>query len=567
MSIDEIKKRYNEYLFLGLEKIKENSLYTPEGEAIKITPNNHQYDRARGLLKKLEDLGGIRIIDAGLDEFFVEILQPKFDELYRKYENINEFQDSNDGKPTSESSRASIIKIKTLELISQKIANLDTGNSLVNFLVGCGVDKKMIEYPQTKWRMINSVLVALATSSNSKDKKTLSKIIEESCHPLMHSGNKISSQLMTDKFNGLLEYDNFMIKDGVLWQGWDDGSGLTIWTDKDGNKIEPETYLVLPKTMTELYVFWNELIKLTRFYFSSKNKQDDEINNIYFEIIGKIENLLDGNGSGGLKEQYKKPFRNLVGCEFEIEKQGLNSDSLFVNLYDFLGKITELSLPDKDNVEKIKKENDKLFKKIDNYKKRNFKIKQVDLRDNPKIENIFKLEISKMPELKIQGLENLSSNNKESKYKFPHKLPAGTEWKNFTFQFEDDENIYIQVKQYKHYASYKEMGFIGKGKNPKPSEAWTFLKVLATQNGELSIQDAKAKQKYKKQKEILSKALKTYFTLESDPFFPYDESRSYRIRMTLIPPQTSSLNNLKPNSDKSEGFGLDDYYKEQAREV
>ena len=113
------------------------------------------------------------------------------------------------------------------------------------------------------------------------------------------------------------------------------------------------------------------------------------------------------------------------------------------------------------------------------------------------------LKIVEMPELKIQGLENLSTaNSKESKYKFPHKLPAGTEWRNFTFQFEDDENIYIQVKQYKHYASYKEMGFIGKGKNPKPSEAWTFLKVLATQNGELSIQDAKAKQKYKKQKEI-----------------------------------------------------------------
>ena len=65
----------------------------------------------------------------------------------------------------------------------------------------------------------------------------------------------------------------------------------------------------------------------------------------------------------------------------------------------------------------------------------------------------------------------------------------------------DDENIFIQVKHIKHEVNYKEMWFVGKGKNPNPSEAWVFLKVLAKVNGELTIKDAEARDKYKKQKD------------------------------------------------------------------
>ena len=71
------------------------------------------------------------------------------------------------------------------------------------------------------------------------------------------------------------------------------------------------------------------------------------------------------------------------------------------------------------------------------------------------------------------------------------------------------------------YQLDKEMGMIGRGKNPNPSEAWTFMEVLAQLNGELTIKDAQAKDKYKKQKELLAKALQSYFSLEYDPFYPY----------------------------------------------
>jgi len=98
-------------------------------------------------------------------------------------------------------------------------------------------------------------------------------------------------------------------------------------------------------------------------------------------------------------------------------------------------------------------------------------------------QSVQKIEIVK-GKLEVDGLKDglkaISQSKKETdKPKFPYKLPAGTKWEEITIKFEDDENVYIQVKQFKHTASYKELGLVGRGKNPNPSELWAFLKVLA----------------------------------------------------------------------------------------
>jgi hypothetical protein len=156
--------------------------------------------------------------------------------------------------------------------------------------------------------------------------------------------------------------------------------------------------------------------------------------------------------------------------------------------------------------------------------------------------------------------------------KFPFKLPAGTKWEDLTIKFLDAENIFIQVKQFKHRASFYELGMIGKGKTPSPSEAWIFFKTLAQLNGELSIKDAQAKDKYKKQKEILAKSLQDYFSIDYDPFFPYHSSsektgNSYKIKITLIPPlHDSHIINKEPNEaddEKFEDLGINEYFNEQ----
>ena len=120
--------------------------------------------------------------------------------------------------------------------------------------------------------------------------------------------------------------------------------------------------------------------------------------------------------------------------------------------------------------------------------------------------------------------------------RFPYPIPAGMTWQQVIFQFHDNENAIIRIGQFRHTAGYLELGLAdGRGKEYRPSSQWHFLKVLADLNGELSIKDPEADDRYKKQKQILSQKLKAYFAIDYDPFFPYRAGQSYRIKMTLIP--------------------------------
>lgn len=589
------EEKFNQDVWWILQEIKKEEHATPNDEYVvleyqdsdNLVPLKEDQRRA---LKLLEKEGAIKIKEEkyplGMSRSaaelcgwkptgcFLSILQPKFDEFYCLYEGGDSYSENQEFIPKSPKNKnlQPVIRPRSLELIAKEIGELDSGSNLVEFLTNCGVKRELIEYPNTKWRMVYSVLLTLASSQNEEDKRTLFKIIEEACHPLIYGGDKKLAQKTADKFNSLLEYDNFCIEDGILWEGWEDVSGIMTWYDKDGNTIEPACYLILPEVTDKLYVYWNELIKLTEFYLSNRDSQDDEIddeiNDIYFEIIANIEKLLNGDGCGKLKELYKRPFRNLIGCEFEIQKQDLAPNDLFVNLYDFLGKITEFLLPNKNNVEKIKKENSAFFTKIKKYREQHL-TKEEPIIQEPSATKIEIVGGKGIDDLQ-DGLKAIAQSKKEDKNKFPYKLPAGTEWENFTIKFEDDENVFIQVKQYKYNTDYKEMGMVGRGKNPNPSEAWTFLKVLSQLNGELTIKDAEARDKYKKQKELLAKALQSYFLIDYDPFYPYRSSteksgNSYKIKITLIPPPNQ--NEREIINENKDDLGIKEYLDEQNPQV
>ena len=169
-----------------------------------------------------------------------------------------------------------------------------------------------------------------------------------------------------------------------------------------------------------------------------------------------------------------------------------------------------------------------------------------------------------------QTIKVTENNDKKQTYKFPYKLPAGTKWENFIVKFEDTENVHIQIKQFKHYASYREMGFIGRGTNPKPSEAWTFLKVLAELNGEITLKNPEARDKYKKQKELLSKTLQSYFSLDYDPFYPYRSSlekygNSYKIKIVLWP--LIDKKEEKIIDENEDDLGIKEYLDGQAPQI
>ncbi len=275
------------------------------------------------------------------------------------------------------------------------------------------------------------------------------------------------------------------------------------------------------------------------------------------------------------------PFRDLYSAEDEYtpkpmqiylgdEPRGIDWNYFRPKLYSVHSKIVQLLSGAKTTTKTEAKiqEINSLVSKF-----RNGSVKKEKI-EKPVKDVIHKIQIIKgnieIDGLK-EGMKSIAENKKQDKYKFPYKLVAGTQWEDFFITFEDDENVSIQVKRIKHTASYKDMGFIGRGANPASSEAWAFLKVLAQVGGELTIKDPEAKEKYRKQKEILTKALKGYFPLEYDPFFPYDQfipkikqKNSYKIKITLIPLPAPNIETEIKNSDD---LGLKEYLDEEAPQV
>lgn len=152
--------------------------------------------------------------------------------------------------------------------------------------------------------------------------------------------------------------------------------------------------------------------------------------------------------------------------------------------------------------------------------------------------------------------------------RFPYKIPAGTHWNQVIIKFLNNEKVEIYVKKLKHITDYKEMGFVGKGNIPSPSEQWTFLKVLAQCNGEITIKDETAKDTYKQQKHLLTESLQNYFSIDFDPFYPYKSSpekhgNSYRIKLTLIPPP-KQYNETHIEPAEEDTLGIKEFLDEHA---
>jgi hypothetical protein len=110
---------------------------------------------------------------------------------------------------------------------------------------------------------------------------------------------------------------------------------------------------------------------------------------------------------------------------------------------------------------------------------------------------------------------------------------------------------------------------IGKGKVPEPSEQWLFMKVLAQYQGEITIRDPEAKDKYKKQKQALTETLRNYFSIDYDPFYPYHScpekaGNSYKIKLLLIPPFDKDT---RPNiiEEETDPLGIQEYLNEALR--
>ena len=224
------EEKFNQEIWWILQEIRKEQLSTPAGEKIEVSiqltkkkeTDTPSPESQRKLLHKLQEWQALKSLEVA-DPFYLNdfsspptkyrfaIVKPKFDKFYSLYEKGGSYLENQKAIPEAKISQ-SVIKPKSLELIAREIGNLATGINLIDFLTDCGVDKKLIEYPQTKWRMVYDVFITLATSPNPKNQEILFKIIEEASHPLMHNGDEEVAKTYEDKFNKLLKYDGFTLK-------------------------------------------------------------------------------------------------------------------------------------------------------------------------------------------------------------------------------------------------------------------------------------------------------------------------------------------------------------------
>ncbi|MFH1401498.1 MAG: hypothetical protein ABIG40_00865 [Parcubacteria group bacterium] len=306
--------------------------------------------------------------------------------------------------------------------------------------------------------------------------------------------------------------------------------------------------------------YYLDLIRVIEAYFRNPQKLDDELNRSYEILCEKVRILIFKNDiSARLKYLFRRPFNSLFSAEKELEEKKITLKDKLNYLRDFYGQIQKLLL-----IYDISEEQGDEVIKIENYLNK-IESQGKNVPETPST----KIEIQGLQE----GLKAIAQSKKEDdKPRFPHKLPAGTKWEEFIIKFLDDEKVFIKVKQFKHIAGYKELGLVGKGNNPNPSELWAFLKVLSQVNGELTITDKEARDKYKKQKELLAKALQDYFLIDYDPFYPYRSSgektgNSYKIKLTLLPQNITKDNQEENQEEDNDELGIKEYLKEQAPQV
>ena len=486
------------------------------------------------------------------------------------------------------------IREKTLELVAQKIGDLDSGNNLVRFLKNCGVDEELIVYPNTKWRMVFDVLVYLSSSDRKEDQEALSKIIGEATHPLMHKGNEGSALVLRKQFDEYLKYDNM----GIAY-GRDDGtySALQNMDEEEADQLiaqhEQDTidwfekksnqqlkFLCQPENKEKISILrksYQLLENAVCFFCEDQSHPATELNSHFrflYQLINKTIGELDLSNVERIPFSHNEhffdlPFQNLFVAEKYYQEKGerLSWQKIRPEMQAMYGDIEDLYLEVGGSDALIDKDIQKRLNDIQLYlstlrQKREIaksKVRhQVWARVDTQSIPTTKIEITSLPELRIKkgDDEAVAPENTEIKT-FPCEVPRGTKWQHFTINFLDKEKVLITVKGKEHKANFVEMGFDDK-RNGTPNQQWDLLLILARLGGELTWKDSEAKKKYKKTVQLLADGLSAYFTqIDFDPFYPYDDidplekpHKSYKIKMKLTPPQdTENAPDLEVKDD------------------
>jgi len=116
----------------------------------------------------------------------------------------------------------------------------------------------------------------------------------------------------------------------------------------------------------------------------------------------------------------------------------------------------------------------------------------------------------------------------------PFQPMEALRWEEIQIKFIDGHTVRITANGTTETVDYKQIGFED-SRAHKPNTQWALLGILAENHGEINWDDSAAKSNIKKQKQLLSEGLQSYFRIDDDPFYPYKENKGYRVKLNLVP--------------------------------
>ena len=123
---------------------------------------------------------------------------------------------------------------------------------------------------------------------------------------------------------------------------------------------------------------------------------------------------------------------------------------------------------------------------------------------------------------------------KAPEYRFP--TPPGTHWERVSIRFISGHDVHIQAQQQACAYNFVQLGMANRKKKPaEPNLQWQLLVDFAEHGGELTWRDPVASPRKQKRKELLARALKTFFGLDEEPFATLPNGLGWRARFIILP--------------------------------
>ena len=99
--------------------------------------------------------------------------------------------------------------------------------------------------------------------------------------------------------------------------------------------------------------------------------------------------------------------------------------------------------------------------------------------------------------------------------------PPGATWSQVRIRLTDGHTLAASVGAAHGVFHYAQMGLVNR-KNGAPSVQWELLRAFAAGAGRLTWRSPQADRRNQKRRELLARALRRFFRIDSDPFVPHD---------------------------------------------